>query len=175
MKEPARPDAAAAATRVKEGVRDLARGAIGAAGDLAADLGDVYRKSTRYFRMRAAIVGTWALLSVLTLWAACPPSSGPTNALGAKVQLLSRNEPGMLMGTQVLVENDSSTMWKDVVLTLDGGWRYERKTVRPRDKFVVSIGQFRKGATAAPAELEPRAITIECAEGRVTAPLGAAR
>jgi hypothetical protein len=173
MKEAARPDVAAAANRVKEGVRDLARGAIGAAGDLATDLGDAYRKSTRYFRMRAAIVGTWVLVSALTLWAACPSSSGPSNALGAKVQLLSRNEPGMLIGTQVLVENDSARIWRDVVLTLDGGWRYERKTVRPQDKFVVSITQFRKGASAAPAELDPKVITIECAEGRVTAPLAA--
>jgi hypothetical protein len=170
MKEAARPDVAAAANRVKDGMRDLARGALGAAGDLATDLGEAYRKSTRYFRMRAAIVGTWALVSVVTLWAACP-SSGPSNALGARVQLLSRNEPGMLMGTQVLVENDSGRLWRDVVLTLDGGWRYERKTVRPQDKLVVSITQFRKGAAAAPAELDPKAITIECAEGRVTAPL----
>jgi hypothetical protein len=173
MKDATRPDPAAAAGRVKEGVRDLARGAIGAAGDLASDLGEAYRKSTRYFRMRAAIVGTWALLSIVTVWAACPSSSGPSNVLGAKVQLLSRNEPGMLMGTQVLVENDSRRIWKDVVLTLDGGWRYERKTVRPQDKLVVSITQFRKGTAAAPAELEPKQITIECEEGRVMAPLSA--
>jgi hypothetical protein len=167
----ARPDVGAAATRVKEGVRDLARGALGAAGDLATDLGDAYRKSTRYFRMRAAIVGTWAILSVLTVWVACPPSSESTNALGAKVRLLSRNEPGMLIGTQVLVENESGRMWRDVVLTLEGGWRYERKTVRPQDKLVVAVTQFRKDAAAAPADLEPKVITIECAEGRVTTPL----
>lgn len=172
MKDASRPDPAAAASRVKEGVRDLARGAIGAAGDLASDLGDAYRKSTRYFRMRAAIVGAWALLSVLTLWAACP-SSGPANALGAKVALLSRNEPGVLTGTQVLVENDSRRIWKDVVLTLEGGWRYERKTVRPQDRIVVSIAQFSKDGERAPAELEPKVITIECDEGRVTAPLAA--
>ena len=170
MKEASRPDPAAAASRVKEGVKDLARGALGAAGDLASDLGGAYRKSTRYFRMRAAIVGAWVLLSVLTLWAACP-SSGPANALGAKVQLLSRNEPGVLTGTQVLVENDSRRMWKDVVLTLDEGWRYERKTIRPQDKLVVSITQFKKDGASAPAELEPKALTIECDEGRITAPL----
>jgi hypothetical protein len=173
MKE-ARPDVAAAATRVKDGVRDLARGALGAAGDLATDLGEAYRKSTRYFRMRAAIVGTWAILSVLTVWAACPPSSTSRNALGAKVGLVSKNDPGMLLKeTQVFVENESGRMWRDVVLTLDGGWRYERKTVRPQDKVVVSVTHFRKDAAAAPADLEPKVITIECAEGRVTAPLAA--
>jgi hypothetical protein len=172
MKDASRPDPVAAASRVKEGVKDLARGAIGAAGDLASDLGDAYRKSTRHFRMRAAIVGAWALLSAVTLWATCP-SSGPANALGARVQLLSRNEPGVLIGTQVLVENDSRRIWKDVVLTLDEGWRYERKTIRPQDRLVVSITQFKKDGASAPAELEPRTLTIECDEGRITAPLAA--
>ncbi len=168
MKDAARPDPAAAAQRVKEGVRDLARGALGAAGDLATELADGYRKSTRWFKLRAAVVGTWALLSALTFWAACP-SSGAGNALGARVRL----ERVALMGTQVGVENDSDDLWKDVVLTLDGGWRYEKKTVRPHDKLVVSITQFRKGEASAPAELEPRTLTVECDQGRVTAPLGA--
>jgi hypothetical protein len=172
MKESPRPDPVAAAQRVKEGVRELALGAIGAAGDLASDLAEGYRRSTRYFKLRAAVVGTWAILSAVTLWAACP-STGPANELGAEAQLLSRNEPGVLLGTQVLVKNDSSQIWTDVVLTLDGGWRYEKKTVRPHDKLVLSITQFRKDGASAPPELEPRSVTIECAEGRVTAPLGA--
>jgi len=167
----ASPELAAAANRVKEGVRDLARGAVGAAGDLAADLAEGYRKSTRYFRLRAAIVGTWVLLSVVTLWAACPGSEGPANALGARVRLLSRTERGAIMGTQIYVENESGRLWKDVVLTVDGGWRYERRTVRPADKLVVSITQFKKDGETAPAELEPRALTIECDGGRITAPL----
>ncbi|HEX9305964.1 MAG TPA: hypothetical protein VF894_00645 [Anaeromyxobacter sp.] len=174
MKDAARPDPVAAAHRVKEGVRDLALGALGAAGDLASDLAEGYRNSSRHFKLRAAVVGTWALLCAFTLWAACP-SSGPTNALGAKFQLLLRSEPGVLMGTQVLVENDSRSIWRDVVVTLDGGWRFERKTVRPQDKLVVSIAQFRKDGASAPADLEPRQIVIECSEGRVSAPLGPAR
>lgn len=173
MKDPASPELAVAAHRVKEGVRDLARGAVGAAGDLASDLAAGYRKSTRYFKLRAAIVGTWALLSVVTLWGACPASERPANALGARVQLLSRSERGAIMGTQVYVENDSRRLWKDVVLTIDAGWRYERRTVRPGDKLVVSITHFKKDGQAAPPELEPKTLTIECDEGRVTAPLAA--
>jgi hypothetical protein len=170
MKDAARPDPVAAAQRVREGVRDLARGALGAAGDLAADVADGYRRSTRYFKLRAAVIATWALLSAVTFWAACP-SSGPGNALGAKFRLLLRTEPGVLMGTQVLVENDSDAVWRDVVVTLDGGWRFEKKTVRPQDRLVLSLSQFTKDGAVAPAELEPRTVTLECSEGRVTAPL----
>ncbi len=171
MKDAARPDPVVAAQRVKDGVKDLARGALGAAGDLASELADNYRRSTRYFRMRAAVIGTWVLLSAVTLWAACP-SSGPTNALGAEAQLLSRSDPGVLLGTQVFVANESANVWTDVVLSLDGGWTYEKKTIRPGDKLVLSIAQFKKDGQSAPGELDPKQITIECEQGRVTAPLG---
>ncbi len=172
MKDAARPDPVAAAHRVKDGVRDLARGALGAAGDLASDLAEAYRKSTRYVRLRSAVIASWLLLSIVTLWAACP-SSGPVNTLGAEAQLLSRSDPGMLLGTQVFVANESGKVWTDVVLTLDGGWRYEKKTIRPGDKLVVSIGEFKKDGAGAPGELEPRSVTIECEQGRATAPLRA--
>lgn len=174
MKDAARADPAGATQRVKDGVRELARGALGAAGDLAGDLAGGYRKSTRYFKLRAAIVGTWAVLSLVTLWAACP-SSGPANPLGAEAQLLLGSEPGVLTGTQVLVKNDSRHLWRDVVLTLDGGWRYETKTMRPQDKLVLSVTRFSRDGAKAPADLEPRSIVIECSEGRATAPLASAR
>ncbi len=172
MKDAARPDPVAAAHRVKEGVRDLARGALGAAGDLASDVAGGYRKSTRYFKLRAAVVGTWALLAIVTIWAACP-SSGPTNPLGAKTKLLAAADS--LLGPQVFVENESDRMWRDVVVTLEGGWRYEKKTVRPSENFVVPLNRFSKDGTTAPASLPARTITIECAEGRVTIPLLVAR
>ena len=173
MKDAARPDPVAAAHRVKEGVRDLARGALGAAGDLASDVAGGYRKSTRYFKLRAAVVGTWALLAIVTIWAACP-SSGPTNALGAKTQLLAAADS--LLGTQVLVENDSDRMWRDVVVTLDGGWRYEKKTVRPSEKLRRPAHPVLEGRRRPlPPRCRPRTITIECAEGRVTIPLLVAR
>ena len=166
MKDAARPDAAAAANRVKEGVRDLARSAIGAAGDLATDVATGYRKSTRFFKLRAAILGTWAVLALVTFWAACP-SSGPTNRLGAKARLLA----GSIMGSQVFVENESDRNWTDVVVTLEGGWRYDRRTVRRSESFVVPLNRFVKDGAAAPAGLGSRTITIECAEGSVTIPL----
>jgi hypothetical protein len=165
MKE-ARPDPTVAAQRVKEGVRDLARSAVGAAGDLASDVAREYRKSTRYFKLRAVVIGTWALLALVTFWGACP-SSGPTNALGAKAKLVA----GSIMGSQVFVENESDRLWRDVVVTLDGGWRYEKRTVRPAESFVVPTNRFTKDGAAAPEGLSPRTITIECAEGQVTLPL----
>jgi hypothetical protein len=157
MKEPTRSDALQAAQRV----RDLAR-------DVASDLAEGYRKSTRYFRMRAGVVAGWAVLSIATLFASCPPS-GPTNALGAVVQVLPGDES--LMGTQLLVKNDSSQNWTDVSFTLDGGWRVERKTVRAGDKVVLSLRQFQRDGASAPDDLRPQSIRIESRQGDATEPL----
>jgi hypothetical protein len=130
--------------------------------DQARRWADDFRRSDRFFRMRLAVVGTWALISLLTLWVACP-SSGPTNSLGADVQVLRESLVG---GQQLLVRNESSEIWTDLVLTLDEGWRYEYRTVRPHDQLVLSMSHFRKGEAVAPRDFKPRTLTVECGQGR---------
>jgi hypothetical protein len=124
---------------------------------------DDLRRADRFFKMRAAIVGAWAVLSVATLWGACP-SSGPSNALGADVQV-SRDS---IMGVQLLVRNESTRIWEDVVLTLDDGWRYSHPTMRPHDLVVLSMSHFKKGEEAPPPDYKPRALVIECGRGSST-------
>jgi hypothetical protein len=156
MNEPDRPHPLAAAHRVK----DLAR-------DLAQELADGYRRSTKYVRMRAVVVAAWVCLSGAAIWVSFPPS-GTANALGAEAQLL----PESIMGTQLLVKNGSDRHWTEVAFTLDGEWRSERKTVRAGDKLVLPLAHFRRGdGAAAPAGLRPRALTIACEEGQAALPL----
>lgn len=159
MTQPARPDPLAAAARVTV-----------AAKDLATDLTEGFRKSNRTFKRRTAVVGTWVVLALVSVWIACPPS-GPTNALGA----VARLDTGGIMGNQVLVQNESRDHWTDVVLTLDEGWRLERRTVRAGDKLVLAVASFVKEGKQAPGDLKPRQLTIECAEGKAVAPLGIGR
>ncbi len=144
--------------------------AAGAAKDLASDLAEGLRKSDRYARLRGAVVGTWAILALFTFWVACP-SSGPDNALGAEVQL----EAESIMGAQIGLHNDSDRLWTDVVLVLDGAWRAERKTIRGGDRVVLPITQFTRDGQAAPPDLKPRVLTIECEQGKVTVPLARKR
>ena len=146
-----------------------ARRVTAMARDLAQEVAEGYRRSSPTLRLRAAVIGTWVLLSAATLWAACP-SSGPRNSLGAEVQISDE-----VLGTQVLVWNNSGGMWTDVVLTLDGGWRYETRTVREGQKLMVGVSRFRKDGASAPGDLKPRTLTIDCREGSVTAPLAPAR
>jgi len=138
--------------------------------DLASDLTEGIRKSDRYTRLRAAVLGTWAILALMTFWVACP-STGPDNSLGAVVQLL----PESIMGTQILVHNDSDRLWTDVVFTIDGAWKAERKTIRGGDKVVLSADQFSRDGQPAPRDLKPGVLLIECEQGKVKAPLGGKR
>jgi hypothetical protein len=153
--QPHRPDPLAAAHRVK----DLAR-------DLAGELAQGYRRSSRYLRLRGAIVASFAALSLFAVWASCLPA-GSRNGLGAEAQLLADS----IMGTQLLVKNDSDRNWTEVAFTLDGGWRLERRTVRAGDKVVVPLARFTRDGVAPPKELRPRSLEIRCAEGEATAPL----
>jgi hypothetical protein len=111
--------------------------------------------------MRLAVVGGWAALSLLSLWIAC--SSPSSNSLGADVHVLKDSLVG---GQQLLVRNESTSIWTDVVLTLDGEWRHEQRTMRPHDQIVLSPSSFRRGDDVAPRDYKPRTLTIESAEGR---------
>jgi hypothetical protein len=163
---------APAAQRVKDLAKEIAPSAQKAAAaardfamDLAQDLSEGYRRSNRYVRMRAAVIAAFAVVTVASLWIACP-SSGPSNDLGAEIKLAES-----FLGSQILLRNESDGLWTDVVITLDGDWRLERKTVRPGDEMVVSVAQFAKDGKRAPKDYRPGSVTIECREGRAKASL----
>ncbi len=126
----------------------------------AAKLADDFRRADRFLKMRLGIVGAWTVLSVATLWGACG-AFGPTNALGADVQV-NRDS---IMGVQLLVRNESTRIWEDVVLTLDDGWKYTHKTMRPHDLVVLSMSSFKKGDEAPPRDYKPHALVIACEQG----------
>jgi hypothetical protein len=127
----------------------------------ASEILEGFRRSDRFFKMRLGIVGAWALLSAATLLGTCG-SLGKGNPLGADVQV-NRDS---IMGVQLLVRNESSDIWEDVTLTLDDGWKYRQRTMRPQDLIVLPMRHFKKAGEAPPAGHEPRSLTIECDRGR---------
>ena len=130
------------------------------AGERLRQLADDVRRADRFFKMRVGIVGAWAVISMATLWGACA-TFGPSNALGADVQV-NRDS---IMGVQLLVRNESTRIWEDVVLTLDDGWKYTHKTMRPHDLVVLPMSSFKRGDDAPPRDYKPRALVIACGQG----------
>ena len=145
------PHRGAAASSFPDRVREMAR-----------SLAESFRRSDKFFRMRAGIVGAWVLISAVTFWAACP-ASGPENSLGADVRVLRDSLVG---GQQLLVRNESTDNWTEVVFTLDDGWRRDQKTVRPHDQLVLSMSDFRREGQSAPRDFKPRRLVVECEQGR---------
>ncbi|HET7753430.1 MAG TPA: hypothetical protein VFK85_05930 [Anaeromyxobacteraceae bacterium] len=121
------------------------------------------RATDRFSRMRTAIVAAWVLVSVATVFASCPGSRG--NSLGAEFQVLSDSFVG---GEQLLVRNESNDTWRDVVLTLDGDWRYEQRVLRPHERIVVSPSRFQRRGESAPEGYLPRTLEVECDQGSHT-------
>jgi len=136
-------------------------GAARDVGDRAATLWEDLRRTDRFFKMRAGIVGAWAILSVVTLWAACSSSSAPAGSLGAEVDL-NRDS---IMGVQILIRNESRRIWEDVTLTLDDGWEHAHQTLRPHDLVVLPMTSFTKGAETLPRDHVPRSLAISCRQG----------
>jgi hypothetical protein len=161
---PARPNRSAAPLAAAGRARDAA---VGMATDLATDVVDGLKKSNRTARLKATVVGTWVLLTLVTLWVACP-SSGPANSLGATARLQSTS-----VGQVLSVRNESDgTIWTEVVLVLDDTWRYERRrTIRPGDRVTPRIEDFRSGDLPPGAAYRPQKLTVQCQQGRVSLPL----
>jgi hypothetical protein len=160
MPKQAATNTIAAAGRAKDA-------AVGLASDLATDLVDGLKKSDRPLRLKAAVVGSWLLLSVITMWSACP-SSGPRNSLGATARLQSTS-----VGQVISLRNDTdATIWTEVELILDDTWRYDRRrTIRPGDTVTPRLEEFRKDGEPPPSSLKPNRLTVQCDQGRVTLPL----
>jgi hypothetical protein len=145
--------------------------AVGMATDLASDVVEGLRRSDRSFRLKAGVVGTWLLLSVVTLWVACP-GSGPANSLGAVARLQSTS-----VGPVISVKNDTDgTVWTEVALVLDDTWRYERRrTIRAGDTITARVEDFNRDGSPPPADYRPQKLTVQCQQGRVSIPLAEKR
>ena len=150
--------------------RRLAEAAAGRARALAGD----FRRADRFFKLRAGVVAAWAVVSLATIFGACP-SAGPGNDLGAEVALLKADPvpgeqipgEGQVVGSaKIMVRNESDDVWTDVVLKLDGRWRYDQATLRPRDYVVLLVSQFRQGQDAPPSDYRPRVLEVRCGQGR---------
>ena len=146
------------------------------AGAKARQLAEDFRRADRYFKQRVGVVACWALISVATIFGACP-SAGPGNHLGADVALLKADPvpgeqapgDGKIVGSaKIMVRNDSDDIWTDVVLKIDGSYRYEQSTLRPRDYLVLLVSQFRQDGEPPPPDYRPRALEIRCGQGRHT-------
>ena len=132
-------------------------------------LGD-FKASDRYFKYRAAVVGSWVVLSLATIFIACPSAKmGPDNALQARAWV-QRVEALDRRITAIALENQSDGDWGDMLLKLNNTFTAAIPGLRARGgKTVVTLDKF-VGAegTSPPPDLTPQRLEIRCGRGAVT-------
>ncbi len=127
------------------------------------DAVEALRSKDHYFKLQAALVAAWLLVSVATLGAVA--WTGPaTDRLGADVRA------EMAVGGPVLlITNNSSSRWTDITYTLNGDYVFRQAGLEPGDHKAIPVGRFRRGGAGgrrAPRDLEPKAIAISCEQGQ---------
>jgi hypothetical protein len=154
------------------GVDDLKERAIEvyyAARDLAEKGFDELKGRDRYFKYKLGIFATWATLSLGTLAVACPGGGvpGDNNSIGAHVGV-----ENVLDDLSVLVENESSSQWKDVRITLNGQFTAFTPLIEPQGKVVIRGQQFMgPEGKVPPKDVKATLVRIECSRGSFTADL----
>ncbi len=138
-----------------------------------------FRGRSIYFQLKAfLLVGYVAVVMVTLLWA--PPSSHAKNQIGARVLVL---EGDIVVGSYLIIENDSGAHWRNVIFEIDDGYRVERDLVMAGEKVTLFIKDFHKRVVRkrrgrdialrvrAPVDLALTQLRIECSEGDLVEPI----
>ncbi len=114
--------------RLKEGAADVALNAVSSLKDVVED----FRRSDRFFKYKALVIGVWLALSVASLVIAWP-SGGSSNSFGAKLVINRENNPPIYM-----VKNDSETAWENVEIIVNGQWHATSGNIGKQEGLVLS-------------------------------------
>ncbi|MBX5483188.1 MAG: hypothetical protein IRZ16_15310 [Myxococcaceae bacterium] len=149
--------------RLKETATDTALNVVGILRDLWTD----FRNSDQFFKYKAFIVAAWLVLSGAGFVVACPPSTGPSNNIGARIV-----RGKVLDSTVISVVNDSDDPWEDVVVVVNGVYSSSVPRVPPRDqvpdnRFTVDTKKLRDANNKPPPDsLEIQELYVRTSEGR---------
>ena len=99
-----------------------------------------FRTADRFFKVKAAILGAWALLSVAGVFVACPSAPvllGPSTSLGAR--LIMGEEPEH---PAYVLSNESDRAWEEVEVVVNHSFRAAVDHVEPRAFVTITPKQL---------------------------------
>lgn len=122
-----------------------------------------FRARPEHSRWRAYALGGYGIILAGTLGAQLYTS----NSLGAYVRVQPVELPAL---TQIFVRNDSVKTWKNVKVTLNGIYYYERIEVPAGGHILLPVNKFaiydsQNKPTFAPKNIAPKQLSIDTAEG----------
>ena len=125
-----------------------------------------FRNADRYFKVKAAILAAWAVLSLTGVYVACPGAPtlvGPSRSLGARLILGDESEH-----PAYVLSNESDRAWEDVVVVVNHGYRAAISHVEPRAFVTITPKQLMgDNGKLAPFNLKATDIELHTRKGSV--------
>lgn len=129
VRSAARPDAPTGneprkkltSTALKAGAVDTLLNSVSILGEVVED----FRSQDRFFKYKALVLTTWALLTIGAFGVACP-TTGPSNNINAR--LVVSGEAGNPI---YMVKNESPDSWQDVEIIVNGEYRSTMSQIEP--------------------------------------------
>ena len=121
-----------------------------------------FRNADRYFKYKALILASWAVLSLVGVGVACPgPSVHHDTSLGARLVL------GDLTDRPALVlHNESDVAWQDVLIVVNSRYRAAISHVEPHAFITVTPRQLMgDNGKLAPSDLRATDVELRTRKG----------
>lgn len=107
--------------RIREGAADTLLNSFSILGEVVED----FRNSDRFFKYKAMVISLWLLLAIGSFGIACP-STGPSNDINAVLVVSGEASAPIYM-----IKNESSDVWKDVEIVVNGKYRSTMTQMEP--------------------------------------------
>jgi len=149
-------------TRLRSGAESTALNVVA----ILRETWEDFRNADRYFKVKAAILGAWAVLSMAGVFVACPgapPLLGPSTSLGAR--LIMGEEPEH---PAYVLSNESDRAWEEVVVVVNHRFRAAVDHVEPRAFVTITPKQLMgENGVLAPFNLKATDIELHTKKGSV--------
>ena len=144
--------------RLASGASNAALNAFSVAKETVSD----FKASDRFFKIKAAIVAGWVVLSAASLAIACPGNSlFANNDLHARLVIAANPDGPILM-----LENDGRRAWKDVIVIVNHDYRAAAPNVAPQGDITITPRQLMgPNNKLAPKDLHATDVELRTAHG----------
>ncbi|MGI5863600.1 MAG: hypothetical protein ACOX6T_16305 [Myxococcales bacterium] len=154
----------------KEAAKEAFLDTILNAKSMVLEIVEDFRASDRFFKYKAGVVAGWVLMSLVSLFVACPSSKQveDTNELNARVRVQQVDALDRKI-TALYVENRSDVDWEVVLLQLNSTYHAAVPAIPAGRRAVVQLDKFSglDGKTP-PESLRPQKLEIRCTQGEAT-------
>jgi hypothetical protein len=129
--------------------------------DLFVNLATDFKESNRFFKVKVGLIVGYIAICLATVFVFIPP--GELNEVGARLRV-SKTE--IVGGRYFLVVNESSDIWRSLVLTMNNQFTARYPALRPGKKKAFFYTKFKDSRGAKPSEdVYLRTFRLDCSAG----------